>query len=71
MKHYFITYQATNDIGHYSQWNKCINTSPMEFILKKEKSHYERGSGEFSNFVIINTLEITLDEFHQFGDKFI
>ena len=71
MKYYFITYQATNSQGSISKWNQVIDTSPMEFIKKVEKvedqgTPYKRYFG----FVVINTCEISVDDFDKYKDEF-
>lgn len=72
MKHYFVTYQASNKDGSISIWNDVINESPMEFIKKIEKiekREYE-GSNTYKNFVVINTCEITEEEYEKFRFEF-
>ena len=68
MKYYFITYQATNRQGTDSIWNQVINTSPMEFIKGIEASEYV-GSNTYYNFVVLNTCEISEDEFNEFNGR--
>lgn len=69
MKYYFITYQATNRQGSVSIWNQVINKSPMKFI--KDISEAERkGSNTYFNFVVINTCEITEQQFKEYEDSF-
>jgi len=65
MKYYFITYQATNRQGTNSVWNQVINISPMKFIKHIESVEVERGNAYF-NFVVLNTCEISEDEFKEF-----
>jgi len=73
MKYYFITYQATsisNSInGSVSTWNQVIKGSPMNFI-KKVQEVEENGSRSYFNFVVINTCEITEEEFNEFDGHF-
>ena len=69
MKYYFITYQATNRQGSVSIWNDVINESPMKFIKDIQKTE-ERGSNTYYNFVILNTCEISEDEFNEFDGHF-
>ena len=71
MKYYFITYQATNNSGSISKWNQVIDTSPMEFIKKIEAA--EEGATPYRNyrsFVVINTCEISVDDFNKYEDEF-
>lgn len=69
MKYYFITYQAKNRQGSISIWNQVIKDSPMKFI--KDVSDIEKkGSDTYRNFVVINTCEISEDEFNEYEDKF-
>lgn len=69
MKYYFITYQAKNRQGTTSIWNQVIEDSPMKFI-KHVSDVEERGSREYHFFVVINTLEITLEEYNEYKDQF-
>lgn len=70
MKYYFITYQGKNNRhGSISIWNEVINTSPMDFIKKVEDREYTYGQ-TYSNYVIINTCEITEEEFIKYKDQF-
>lgn len=69
MKYYFITYQATNRQGSISIWNKVINKSPMKFIKDIEKTELE-GSNTYHSFVVLNTCEISEDEFNEFYGYF-
>lgn len=69
MKYYFITYQAKNRQGSISTWNQVIKDSPMKFI--KDVSDIEKGGSDtYRNFVVINTCEISEDEFNEYEDKF-
>ena len=69
MKYYFITYQAKNRQGSISIWNQVIKDSPMKFI--KDVSDIEKGGSDtYRNFVVINTCEISEDEFNEYEDKF-
>lgn len=69
MKYYFITYQAESKDGHVAIWNQVINTSPMKFILDVEKAE-EKSGGVYYNFNVINTCEISRDEFKEFDGQF-
>lgn len=69
MKYYFITYQATNRQGSVSIWNDVINTSPMKFIKDIQKTE-EKGSNTYYNFVVLNTCEISDEEFNEFDGHF-
>ena len=71
MKYYFITYKGKirSELGNYSIWNQCINCSPMEFIKIIEKSE-QKGSDNYFDFVVINTLEITKEEFDKYDGHF-
>jgi hypothetical protein len=69
MKYYFITYQATNRRGSVSTWNQVIKGSPMAFI-KHVQSVEEKGSRAYYNFVVINTCEISEEEFNEFDGHF-
>ena len=68
MKYYFITYQATNRQGSVSIWNDVINKSPMKFIKDIQKIE-EKGSNYY-NFVVLNTCEISDEEFNEFDGHF-
>jgi hypothetical protein len=69
MKYYFITYQATNRRGGVSIWNQVINQSPMSFI--KHVQEIERtGIITYYNFVVINTCEISEDDFNTYDGHF-
>ena len=69
MKYYFITYQATNRQGTDSIWNQVINVSPMKFI-KDIESYEQKGSNTYYNFVVLNTCQISEDEFNDFDGHF-
>jgi len=71
MKYYFITYQATTRKTPYSVsiWNQCIDVSPMEFIKKVEVDE-SFGSRTYLNFIVINTLEISLQDFEKYDGYF-
>lgn len=69
MKYYFITYQATNRQGSVSIWNDVINKSPMKFIKDIQKTE-EKGSNTYYNFVVLNTCEISDEEFDEFDGHF-
>lgn len=69
MKYYFITYQATNKQGSVSIWNYVINESPMKFI-KDIVSYEQMDSNTYDNFVVLNTFEISEEEFKEFEDHF-
>ena len=69
MKYYFITYQATNRRGSVSTWNQVIKGSPMAFI-KHVESVEEKSSRTYYNFVVINTCEISEEEFSEFDGHF-
>ena len=69
MKYYFITYQATNRQGSVSTWNQVINESPMKFI-KDIVSYEQMDSNTYDNFVVLNTFEISEEEFKEFKDHF-
>ena len=69
MKYYFITYQATNRQGSVSIWNDVINESPMKFIKDIQKTE-ETGSNTYYNFLVINTCEISEDEFNKYDGHF-
>jgi hypothetical protein len=69
MKYYFITYQATNKQGTDSMWNQVINVSPMHFIKRISKIE-EQGSRTYNSFVVVNTCEITKEQYEEFKDMF-
>ena len=69
MKYYFITYQATNRQGSVSIWNQVINKSPMKFI-KHIQSVEENGSNTYHNFCVLNTCEISKEDFSEFDGYF-
>jgi hypothetical protein len=61
-KHYFVTYQATNRQGSVSVWNQVIDTTPMDFIQEVALTE-STNSGTYRNFVVLNTLEISEEEY--------
>ena len=69
MKYYFITYQATNGLGSVSIWNDVIDESPMTFI-KRVQGVEENGSNTYKNFLVINTCEISKQEFNAYDGHF-
>lgn len=69
MKYYFITYQATNRQGSISTWNEVINESPMSFIKRVSATEYS-GSRTYNSFVVINTCEISEEEYNEYKGHF-
>jgi hypothetical protein len=70
MKYYFITYQATSrNGGSVSIWNCVIDESPMKFIKDIEETEENLGS-VYCNFVMLNTLEISKDEYNEWNGHF-
>jgi len=69
MKYYFITYQATNNQGLKSTWNDVTDKSPMKFI-KDVQSVEELANGTYHGFVVLNTLEISEEEYKEFKCQF-
>lgn len=71
-KYYFITYQAdsTRQAGMKSEWNECTNLSPMEFVKEHEKAEQESDKPYYRNFVVLNTCEITKEEYEKYKDEF-
>jgi hypothetical protein len=71
MKYYFITYQATNSQGSISKWNQVTDKSPMEFIKKVEEAE-DQGTPykRYFGFVVINTCEISVEDFNKYEDEF-
>lgn len=66
MKYYFITYQATTIRGRdITIWNKCIDESPMAFIKRNTEN-----DTQYRDFVVLNTLEITEEEFEEYNGEF-
>jgi hypothetical protein len=55
--------------GSVSTWNQVIKGSPMAFI-KHVESVEEKGSRTYYNFVVINTCEISEEEFSEFDGHF-
>jgi len=68
-KYYFITYRATNRQGSVSVWNQVINESPMKFIKKVQLAE-ENGGKAYFNFVVLNTCEISEEEYNEFVGEF-
>jgi hypothetical protein len=72
MKYYFITYQATNlESGNISKWNQVTDKSPMEFIKNVEEAE-DQGTPykRYFGFVVINTCEISVEDFNKYKDEF-
>ena len=71
MKYYFITYQATNSQGSISKWNQVTDKSPMEFIKQVEEAE-DQGTPfrRYFGFVVINTCEISVEDFNKYEDEF-
>jgi len=68
-KYYFFTLQATNRDGHDSSWNYITDKNPIESLLKIQSAE-EKGSRSYYNFVIINSFEITKEEYEKYKNKF-
>lgn len=70
MKYYFITYQAKsiND-GSISIWNQVIMDNPMKFIIMVSDVEIKK-RGHYCNFIILNTCEISEEEFLKYNGYF-
>lgn len=68
-KYYFITYQASNRKGSISTWNQVIDISLMQFI-KGVSEYEEMKSWSYINFCVINTCEISLEDYIEYKDQF-
>ena len=66
MKYYFVTYRATTKHGRHYIVNYVIDVSPMKFIKEVEASD----NGQLFDYLIINALEISKDEFDEFSGQF-
>jgi hypothetical protein len=55
--------------GSISTWNQVIDKSPMRFI-KDIQAVEENGGNRYRDFVVINTCDISEDDFIYFKDKF-
>ena len=65
-KYYFVTYQA--NLKHFPNpvfWNEIININPMAFITKRQEE-----LKDYHSFVIINTLEISEEEYNMYKGMF-
>tara|TARA_R110000772_G_C13157791_1_gene425676 strand:+ start:119 stop:334 length:216 start_codon:yes stop_codon:yes gene_type:complete len=68
-KYYFITYlgilKGETEDHNKIYWNQVIDTSPMKFIedMNNNDQYYR-------DFVIINTHEITLEEFNKWENEY-
>ena len=65
MKYYFITYRGTDNKGDIFVWNRVIKISPMEFIKRIESV-----DKYYINFVILNTCEISEEEYVKYESQF-
>lgn len=69
-KYYFITYQAScRGTSSPVMWHDVIDESPMKFIKDVERIE-ESGDNRYYNFRIINTLEISRDEYDEYKYEF-
>lgn len=70
-KYYFITWQATpwDNFASKRMWSTVIDQSPMAFIINAERIERE-ANRTYRDFLVINTLEITEDEFKEFKGQF-
>lgn len=69
MKYYFITYQAQNRQGSKSVWNEVIDSSPMEFMIYVRNLEESHGNNYY-NFVVLNALEISEEEYLKYMGQF-
>jgi hypothetical protein len=68
MKYYFISYGAK--CGQtFTIWNEVIAGSPMKFIMDMEEAE-KQGGNIYRDFVVINTCEITEEEYIEYLDQF-
>lgn len=66
-KYYFVTFQAVvKETGNVETWNKVVEGSPIEELNEYINSSVKSGDDQYKDFVIINTLEITEEEFDNF-----
>lgn len=69
-RYYFITYQAKNKQGCISIWNQVTNKSPMKFIQDVEAREEEYNNPSYRDYVVLNTCEISEDEFKEYDGWF-
>lgn len=69
-QYFFITYQAQRIYnGEIFYWNEVIDTSPMQFIVDKINDEKIKDRPEYREFVALNTLKISREEYLQFKDE--
>jgi hypothetical protein len=70
MKYYFITYQAKTKYG-INIWNEAIDISPMQFIRDNEEAETKAPhEGGYYEFRVLNTCEISKEEFNKWDGEF-
>jgi len=71
-KYYFITYRgmSRDSDSSLSIWNTVTDLSPMAFIKKLLVSESEARNSYYKDFVIMNTEEISKEEYLEYKGKF-
>lgn len=70
-KYYFITYRADNRYENsHNIWNQVIDISPMDFVKKLQDAEDKSEKSYYMNFVVLNTCEITEQEYNQYEGEF-
>lgn len=69
--YYFVTYQALSlNSGNIHTWCEAINEHPMDFIIEQRKAENESEDRYYSQFAIINSMEITKEQYKEYHGKF-
>ena len=79
-RYYFVAYQAERLYGGILARNQAIDMSPMRFLKRLQEAEErvaerreEEGLGRrqyYSNFVLLNALEISAEEFAEWEGEF-
>lgn len=69
-KYYFVTYQGHSKYGS-QLFQMPIDCHPIDHILEENRlSNEPSNTSIYSNFVLINQIEITKEEYEKYKDEF-
>jgi len=68
-KYYFVTYTAASMSGS-ATWNETTDKHPVQFIIDVSKAQQKSQHSHFNNFVLLNSLELTEEEYNLYNDEF-
>lgn len=66
-KYYFVSFCCKHNNSVIKYYNGCTDKTPINYILDLRKENVNKG---FTDFVILNVLEITEEEYNKHKDNF-